>query len=91
MCITGGAPADRGPRTHQPQSEHGRVLCWLGVRLIQMHRVLADDGSMYLHIDHTAHAYTKCLMDAIFGQRNFRNEIVWHYRRWTSGTVRMTW
>ena len=54
-------------------------LCWLGVRLLEMHRVLADDGSIYLHIDHTAHAWVKCLMDAIFGRRNFRNEIVWCY------------
>ena len=54
-------------------------LCWLGVRLLEMHRILADDGSLYLHIDHTAHAWVKCLMDAIFGRRNFRNEIVWAY------------
>ncbi|MYD48694.1 MAG: hypothetical protein F4W95_09450 [Chloroflexi bacterium] len=69
--------------------ENGRVnhsegmaafLCWLAIRLIEMHRILVDDGSIYLHIDHTAHAYAKVLMDAIFGQRNFRNEIVWCYR-----------
>ena len=54
-------------------------LCWLGVRLLEMHRVLRDDGSIYLHIDHTAHAWVKALMDAIFGRKNFRNEIVWHY------------
>jgi site-specific DNA-methyltransferase (adenine-specific) len=54
-------------------------LCFLGVRLMEMHRVLADDGSIYLHIDHTAHAYVKTLMDAIFGKANFRNEIVWCY------------
>ena len=54
-------------------------LAWLGVRLLEMHRVLRDDGSIYLHIDHTAHAYVKSLMDAIFGRKNFRNEIVWHY------------
>ena len=69
--------------------ENGRVnhsggmaafLCWLGIRLIEMSRVLAEDGSLYLHIDHTAHAYAKALMDAIFGQRHFRNEIVWCYR-----------
>ena len=57
----------------------GAFLCWLGVRLLEMHRVLADDGSLYLHIDHTAHAWVKCLLDAIFGRRNFRNEIVWCY------------
>ncbi len=54
-------------------------LCWLGVRLMECHRVLKDTGSIYLHIDHTAHAYAKCLMDGIFGRRNFRNEIVWCY------------
>lgn len=69
--------------------ENGRVnhspgmaafLCWLGIRLIEMKRVLADDGSIYLHIDHTAHAYAKALMDAIFEQQYFRNEIVWCYK-----------
>ena len=57
----------------------GAFLCWLGVRLLEMRRVLRADGSIYLHIDHTAHAYVKCMMDAIFGWRNFRNEIVWCY------------
>ena len=57
----------------------GAFLCWLGVRLMEMHRVLRSDGSLYLHIDHTAHAYVKCLIDAIFGWKNFRNEIVWCY------------
>ena len=55
-------------------------LCWLGVRLMEMWRVLRHDGSICLHIDHTAHAYVKCLMDSIFGKDNFRNEIVWCYR-----------
>ena len=54
-------------------------LCWLGVRLLEMRRVLRDDGSLYLHIDHTAHAWVKTLLDAIFGRKNFRNEIVWCY------------
>ena len=54
-------------------------LCWLAVRLMEMRRILREDGSLYLHIDHTAHAYVKCLMDAVFGWKNFRNEIVWHY------------
>ncbi|MYH65296.1 MAG: site-specific DNA-methyltransferase [Chloroflexi bacterium] len=61
------------------RSGMGAFLCWLGVRLMEMRRVLREDGSIYLHIDHTAHAYVKCLMDAIFGWKNFRNEIVWCY------------
>ncbi len=52
-------------------------LCWLGVRLMECHRILRRDGSLYLHIDYTAHAYAKVLMDTIFGRENFRNEIVW--------------
>ncbi len=60
----------------------GAFLCWLGVRLMEMHRILRDDGSIYLHIDHTAHAWTKSLLDAIFGSKNFKSEIVW--RRTTS-------
>ena len=68
----------------------GAFLCWLGVRLLEMHRVLREDGSLYLHIDHTAHAYVKTLTDAVFGKANFRNEIIWFYktggvsRRWFS-------
>lgn len=63
-------------------------LCWLGVRLLEMHRILREDGSIYLHIDHTAHAYVKTLMDAIFDFRNFRNEIIWYYK---TGGVSRRW
>lgn len=48
-----------------------------------MHRVLKSTGSIYLHCDPTAGHYLKLLMDGIFGKDNFRNEVVWHYRRWT--------
>lgn len=57
----------------------GAFLCFLGVRLTEMHRVLADDGSIYVHCDQTAGHYIKQLMDTVFGRANFRNEIVWHY------------
>ena len=52
-------------------------LCFMGVRLIEMRRVLKDTGSIYLHCDPTASHYLKALMDAVFGDKNFRNEIVW--------------
>ena len=57
----------------------GAFLCFMGVRLLEMRRVLADTGSIYLHCDPTASHYLKELMDAIFGRKNFRNEIVWCY------------
>ena len=53
-------------------------LCWLGARLMAMRRVLQPDGGIYLHCDLTANSCLRLLMDAIFGKRNFRNEIVWH-------------
>ncbi len=55
----------------------GAFLCWLGVRLMEMHRVLRADGSLYLHCDPTASHYLKAMLDAIFGGDNFRNEITW--------------
>ena len=57
----------------------GAFLCFMGTRLIEMHRVLKPTGSIYLHCDPTASHYLKALMDAVFGRKNFRNEIVWHY------------
>lgn len=54
-------------------------LCFLSVRLLEMQRILKDTGSIYLHCDPTASHYIKMCMDAIFGQKNFRNEIVWAY------------
>ncbi len=55
----------------------GAFLCFMAVRLIEMRRVLRKDGSIYLHCDPTASHYLKQLMDAVFGNANFRNEIVW--------------
>ena len=57
----------------------GAFLCWMAVRVLEMHRVLKPTGSIYLHCDPTASHYLKAMMDAIFGRKNFRNEIVWHY------------
>ena len=55
----------------------GAFLCWLGVRLMEMHRILRDDGSIYVHLDNTAVHYVKSLMDAIWGRKNFGTEIIW--------------
>ena len=67
----------------------GAFLCFMGVRLLEMQRVLRDGGSIYLHCDPTASHYLKELMDAIFGRRQFQNEFIWYYsgggaskRRW---------
>ena len=54
-------------------------LAYMAIRLIEMYRILKDTGSIYLHCDPTMSHYLKLLMDIIFGEKNFRNEIVWHY------------
>ena len=58
-------------------------LITMAVRLLEIRRVIKDTGSIYLHCDPNASHYLKTVMDAVFGRSNFRNEIVWHYRRWT--------
>ena len=54
-------------------------LIYMAARLLEMHRILKDTGSIYLHCDPTMSHYLKLVMDAVFGKGNFRNEIVWHY------------
>ena len=55
-------------------------LCMMAIRLLELRRVLAPTGSIYLHCDPTASHYLKLLMDAVFGSVQFRNEIAWCYR-----------
>lgn len=52
-------------------------LVMMAIRLQELHRVLKPTGSVYLHCDPTASHYLKLVMDAVFGVRNFRNEIIW--------------
>ena len=52
-------------------------ICFMAVRLIECHRVLKPNGSIYVHCDDHANSYLRMLLDAIFGTENFRNEIVW--------------
>jgi site-specific DNA-methyltransferase (adenine-specific) len=52
-------------------------LVMMAIRLVELHRVLKETGSIYLHCDPTASHYLKLLMDAVFGVDNFKNEVVW--------------
>ena len=55
-------------------------LQWFYETAVLLRELLADDGSIYVHLDwHVGH-YAKCVLDEVFGYENFRNEIVWHYR-----------
>lgn len=52
-------------------------LTMMTVRLIELHRVLKETGTIFLHCDTTASHYLKLVLDAIFGIKQFRNEIIW--------------
>ncbi len=64
-------------------------ITYMAQRIIQMHRVLKDTGSLYLHVDPIASHYLKIVLDQIFGQSGFRNEIIWSYR--TGGVSKQYW
>ena len=55
-------------------------LCYMAIRLMEVHRILKETGSLYLHCDPTMSHYLKLLLDIIFEEENFRNEIVWSYK-----------
>lgn len=68
-----------------PVLGRGSLLAYLAsmaIRIVEIHRVLKATGSFYLHCDPTASHYLKLICDAIFAG-NFRNEIIWHYLKWS--------
>jgi len=52
---------------------------WLKLRIEQIHRVLADDGSFFLQLDFREVHYAKVMCDEVFGRENCINEIIWAY------------
>jgi site-specific DNA-methyltransferase (adenine-specific) len=47
-------------------------------RVVELHRVMKDTGSLYLHADHHASAHLRIMLDEIFGDKNFMNDISWN-------------
>ena len=77
---------DTAGRTHSKGMQS--YLTMMAVRLLEMRRVLKSTGSIYLHCDPTASHYLKLLMDAVLGRANFRNEIVWRYKKYQKAKMR---
>ncbi len=58
-------------------AEYLKMLC---IRFYMMHDLLADEGCLWVHLDwHIVH-YIKVLLDEIFGEKNFINEVIWNYK-----------
>ena len=65
-------------------------LDWLKEKVVECHRILEDTGSFYLHCDWHANAYIRVyILDEVFGNNNFKNEIIWCYRGATSPRQRV--
>jgi len=80
-------------RTRNNDTEYLFDDCWesaehytnfIKERVKECHRVLKKDGNIFLHCDKNASHYLRLILDDVFGAKNFRNEIVWYYKRWTS-------
>lgn len=53
---------------------------WMRYRIFELHRILKDTGSFYLHCDWHANAHLRIILDNIFGTNNLQNEIIWCYK-----------
>ena len=59
-----------------------KYLNWMYENLMAIKSIMSENAAIYLHLDwHIVH-YVKILMDEIFGEDNFRNDIAWHYSGW---------
>lgn len=64
-----------------------RYLNWMYENLMAIKSVMSEDASIYVHLDYHIGHYVKILMDEIFGEENFRNEIIWYYTNKMSGST----
>jgi site-specific DNA-methyltransferase (adenine-specific) len=62
-------------------------VVWLERILAASIRTLTEDGSIFVHCDWHASHHVRVLLDRLLGVDNFRNEIIWHYRRWTNASA----
>ena len=66
--------------------EKERYLNWMYENLLAIKSIMSENASIYVHLDYHIGHYVKILMDEIFGESNFRNEIIWHYTNKMSGS-----
>ncbi len=65
-------------------SSHSEYADFLYERLSEIRRVMHSSGTIFFHCDRNASHIVRFLLDEQFGSENFRSEIIWHFRRWSS-------
>ncbi len=90
VVLAGGRTADVMVAFERFLSQNDMLayLSMMAPRLVELRRVLKLNGSIYLHCDPTASHYLKLLMDAVFGPKFFKNEIIWKRTYSHGGAVR---
>ena len=64
-----------------------KYLNWMWENLMAIKSVMSETASIFVHMDwHVVH-YVKILMDEIFGEEQFKNEIVWHYNKFAGKSI----
>ncbi|MDE5608539.1 MAG: site-specific DNA-methyltransferase [Muribaculaceae bacterium] len=64
-----------------------KYLNWMYENLMTIRSVMSENASIYVHLDYHIGHYVKILLDEVFGEDNFRNEIVWHYYNKMQGNI----
>lgn len=77
----------KGQKAYSDKAKGAEFVEFLRKRLILMREILADDGSIFVHLDWKKAQYMKVVLDEIFGENNFVNEIIWHYSDNFQGNV----
>jgi site-specific DNA-methyltransferase (adenine-specific)/adenine-specific DNA-methyltransferase len=70
---------NNGQKAYTDRAKDADFIEFIRRRLIVAREILADDGSIYVHLDQKKIHCVKIIIDEIFGENNFRNEIVWCY------------
>lgn len=71
--------AKDGEKAYSDKVKGAEFIEFLRERLVLAREILADDGSIFVHLDWKMSHYIKVVMDEIFGKNNLRNEIIWFY------------
>ena len=70
---------NEGEKSYRDKVDTAEFIESLRERLIYLRELLADNGSIYLHLDQKMSHYVKIIMDEVFGKDKFLNEIIWCY------------
>jgi site-specific DNA-methyltransferase (adenine-specific)/adenine-specific DNA-methyltransferase len=77
---------DNGQKAYTDKSKDADFVEFIRRRLIVAKELLSDDGSIFIHLDTKKGHYIKLVLDEVFGENNFQNEIIWHFRTYQGQT-----